>query len=410
MYNLSKAQYESIINQVKLELKTILREEQDMMILKEYQMYDFFYGHQLNEGLSPQSKKDLRELQNVLGSLGKVCARLMYRLIKWGAKKSVKLCVKAAQAAYRAGKENSEICKNFLYALLFFCIGYGGNTVKEWYNNKPIIEGTTIEQRTINGVDSLVVYEDGSDVVTVVQQPNKEEAPVVKKGKKKTDGVKANVKHDTPIWMLSEGETKITNYSISNNMVEAIADTETFVDHLYDTKDRNHKLTLKDLKDPKRDITIGYGRCLKTYNERKAYFGKTITKAEAMRMFKEDLRECEIVVNNALKRLPYYNKVNFSQNFYDVLCSIVFNAGSGNIFGTPKKNMSEFWRRINNIRFGNNGKYIKADIDYAFAKINTQNTGSKNQGGLKKRRRNEYLIATAPDGTLKKSDYNLLKK
>lgn len=403
MYNLSKAQYESIINQVNLELKTILREEQDMMILKEYQMYDFFYGHQLNEALSPQSKKDLRELQNILGSLGKVCARLMYRLIKWGAKKSVKLCVKAAQAAYRAGKENSEICKNFLYALLFFCIGYGGNTVKEWYNNKPIIEGTTIGQRTINGVDSLVVYEDGSDVVTVVQQPNKEEAPVVKKGKK-------NVKHDTPIWMLSDGETKITNYSISNNMVEAIADTETFVDHLYDTKDRNHKLTLQDLKDPKRDITIGYGRCLKTYNERKAYFGKTITKAEAMRMFKEDLRECEIVVNNALKKLPYYNKVNFSQNFYDVLCSIVFNAGSGNIFGTPKKNMSEFWRRINNIRFGNNGKYIKADIDYAFAKINTQNTGSKNQGGLKKRRRNEYLIATAPDGTLKKSDYNLLKK
>ena len=340
MYNLSKAQYESIINQVNLELKTILREEQDMMILKEYQMYDFFYGHQLNEGLSTQSKKDLKELQNILGNLGKVCARLMYRLIKWGAKKSVKLCVKAAQAAYRAGKENPEICKNFLYALLFFCIGYGGNTIKEWYNNKPIIEGTTIEQRTINGVDSLVVYEDGSDVVTVVQQPNKEEAPVVKKGKKKTDDVKANVKHDTPIWMLSDGETKITNHSISNNMAEAIADTETFVDHLYDTKDRNHKLTLQDLKDPKRDITIGYGRCLKTYNERKAYFGKTITKAEAMRMFKEDLRECEIVVNNALKRLPYYNKVNFSQNFYDVLCSIVFNAGSGNIFGTPKKNIS----------------------------------------------------------------------
>ena len=114
MHNLSKAQYESIINQVNLELKTILREEQDMMILKEYQMYDFFYGHQLNEALSPQSKKDLRELQNVLGNLGKVCARLMYRLIKWGAKKSVKLCVKAANAAYRAGKEKPEICKKFL--------------------------------------------------------------------------------------------------------------------------------------------------------------------------------------------------------------------------------------------------------------------------------------------------------
>lgn len=410
MYNLSKAQYESIINRVNLELKSILREERDMMILKEYQMYDFFYSHQLNEGLSPQSKEDLKELRNALGSLGKVCARLMYRLIKWGAKKSVKLCVKAAKAAYRAGKENSDICKNFLYSLLFFCVGYGGNTIKDWYNNKPIIEGTSIDQRTINGVDSLVVYEDGSDVVTVVQQPNKEEAPVVKKGKKKTDDdVKTNVKHNTPVWLLDDGEIKITNYTISDEMAEAIAATESFVDHLYDTKDRNRKLTLKDLKDPKRDITIGYGRCLKTYNERKAYFGKTITKAEGLRMFKEDLREKEIIANNALRKLPYYNKVNFSQNFFDVLCSIIFNAGSGNIFGTPKKSMSEFWKRINNIRFGHSGKYIKVDIDYAFAKINTQNIGTKNQGGLKKRRRNEYLIATAPDGTLKKSDYNLLK-
>ena len=143
MYNLSKAQYESIINQVNLELKTILREEQDMMILKEYQMYDFFYGHQLNEALSPQSKKDLRELQNVLGNLGKVCARLMYRLIKWGAKKSVKLCVKAANAAYRAGKEKPEICKKFLYTLLFFCIAYGGDTIIKWYNNKAVDKGGT---------------------------------------------------------------------------------------------------------------------------------------------------------------------------------------------------------------------------------------------------------------------------
>ena len=66
MYNLSKAQYESIINQVNLELKSILREERDMMILKEYQMYDFFYGHQLNEGLSPQSKKDLKIFKDAL--------------------------------------------------------------------------------------------------------------------------------------------------------------------------------------------------------------------------------------------------------------------------------------------------------------------------------------------------------
>lgn len=409
MSKLSKEQYENIVSQVDLELKRIIREERDKMILKEYQMYDFFYGHQLNEGLSPQSKEDLRELQNVLGNLGKVCARLMYRLIKWGAKKSVRLCVKAAKAAYRAGKSNPEICKNFLYSLLFFCIGYSVNTITEWYNNKPIIEGTTIEQRTINGVDSLVVYEDESDVVTVVQQPNKEEAPVVKKGKKKTEEAKVQSKHNTPIWTLADGETKITNYTISDEMASAIAATETFVDHLYDTKDRNRKLTLKDLKDPKRDITIGYGRCLKTYNERKAYYRKTITKAEGMRMFKEDLGETEMIVNNALKRLPYYNRVNFSQNFYDALCSIIFNAGSGNIFGTPRKDMSEFWRRMNNIRFERGGKYIKRDIDYAFAKINTQNTGSRNQGGLKKRRRNEYLIATAPDGSLKKADYNLLK-
>ena len=78
-----------------------------------------------------------------------------------------------------------------------------------------------------------------------------------------------------------------------------------------------------------------------------------------------------------------------------------------------KKNIAKLEYRWNDeestVVNGNNGKYIKADIDYAFAKINTQNTGTRNQGGLKKRRRNEYLIATAPDGTLKKSDYNLLK-
>ena len=78
------------------------------------------------------------------------------------------------------------------------------------------------------------------------------------------------------------------------------------------------------------DITIGYGHC------DPSYAGKTITEAEAEKLFKEDLKRFESAVN------AYMPKYNFNENEYSALVSFAYNCGEGRLaemlhYGEVKK-------------------------------------------------------------------------
>ena len=80
--------------------------------------------------------------------------------------------------------------------------------------------------------------------------------------------------------MLKKGERKITNFKPSSKIVRAIAETEQFVDHIYDARNPRAKVTKKDMLNMKKDITCCYGHAL-TVAERKAWSpNKKFTKAE----------------------------------------------------------------------------------------------------------------------------------
>ena len=77
-------------------------------------------------------------------------------------------------------------------------------------------------------------------------------------------------------------------------------------------------LQLKAYKDPVGIWTIGYG-----HTGRDVKPGKVITKAEAERLLKKDLRKFERQVNRRVTR-----KLN--RNQFDALVSFTFNVGAGN--------------------------------------------------------------------------------
>ena len=105
MYN--KCLYESIINDIAKIVKTelnknnkfyesVLTTRQRISILKEYDIYDLLYND-LNEDFSLDSSEDIGKIKLHLGKLKKIIPDLIYRLIKVGAKESIKLIIKATK-------------------------------------------------------------------------------------------------------------------------------------------------------------------------------------------------------------------------------------------------------------------------------------------------------------------------
>ena len=404
MYN--KGLYESIINDIAKIVKTelnknnifyesVLTTRQRISILKEYDIYDLLYND-LNEDFSLDSSDDIGKIKLHLGKLKKIIPDLIYRLIKVGAKESIKLIIKATKQLIKLGKSNSESVKYMFYSLLFLATGLIGNTIFN-YNDNPVIDNTHIEMKTIGEEKSLIIHD--NDSVYLVQQPNKDSAPIIKK----TEAVNND---EQPIKLLANKERKSSYYKTSNEMAEALKEVEKYVDHIYDAKKPSRKLTQKDMMNMKYDLTIGYGHALTKEERAKWNVNMKMSKAEAQKLFMKDLGVVEKQVNNKLKSLPYDNQVEYSQGFIDGLISLNYNMGYGNMFGNNTKKPCEFWQRLNKCKIDEiNGCIDKKDIDYSLAKVNTQNVTEK---GHVYRRRAEYKIMNQTFGEVNPELYHLL--
>ena len=96
--------------------------------------------------------------------------------------------------------------------------------------------------------------------------------------------------------------------------------------------------------------------------------GMHISKAQAHKYFNEDIKLIEAAANRIIKSLPY--KYKFSQNFFDGLCSLVYNAGEGGVM------KSEFYKRLKNCRVRNN-KINNNDLNFSIAGVKTSRISCK---------------------------------
>ena len=386
---------------IKQQLRNLTNNQESLQMLHEFGIYDWYFSKKLYETESV-NQNEWAEVKELLAQMGKITGTLIKKLVHMGYRKSVELCVDAAKKIYRLHKDTGEAVRYLFWTLLMFVVGYTGNTLKDQYNDKPVVPGTHIEYAQENGIDTLTVTNSrGGEFVVKQEDPDK--APIIISVKKsapknvetketaekqtKEDNSKYN--NNSPIVLLKNGQTAPKFYHASENMIRAIADIEKFVDHIYDAKSgKTKQISKAQLLDPNVDATIGYGHAL-TWEERKSMaFNTKWTKAKALEVFKKDIAEHERILNNNLKKLPYYNNVFFSQGFIDGALSLWYNCGS--LKGGTKKKMSEFWRRLANCRVDKeHGCIDKSDVYFTISQVRNQNITER---GHIARRDKECLI------------------
>ena len=96
--------------------------------------------------------------------------------------------------------------------------------------------------------------------------------------------------------------------------------------------------------------------------------GMRISKAQAHKYFNADIKKFEAAANRIIKSLPY--KYKFSQNFFDGLCSLVYNAGEGGVM------KSEFYKRLKNCRV-KRGKINLNDLNFSIAGVKASRISCK---------------------------------
>lgn len=253
-----------------------------------------FSDESINEAINLDSTKDKEDVRRLMGRLKVIIPALIKRLVKIGVKESVLAIIKTYKAAHKFDKNHNHILREMFFALLMLAVGMLGNEMIHKYNENPVEKGTQIhydkqrETMTVtneNGENVLELEMDENGVPQVVEQSNDAEsvsdAPTVNKPKQvqKQQVSNRNV-DDEPIRMLKKGERKVTNFKPSAKIVRAIAETEQFVDHIYDAANPRAKVTKRDMLNMKKDITCCYGHAL-TVAERKAWSpNKKFTKAE----------------------------------------------------------------------------------------------------------------------------------
>ena len=121
--------------------------------------------------------------------------------------------------------------------------------------------------------------------------------------------------------------------------------------------------------------SIGWG-----HHTKEVYKGMKISKAQANKYFDKDIKEVEKAANRIIKSLPY--EYQFSQNFFDSLCSLIYNCGEGGVKNT------NFYKRLKSCRV-KNGKMNMADFNFTVAAVKTSKISAP---GHKERRLNEYKL------------------
>lgn len=101
--------------------------------------------------------------------------------------------------------------------------------------------------------------------------------------------------------------------------------------------------------------TIGWGHHGKDVKK-----NMKISQKQADKYFEDDIKKTENYARLLIKNLPY--KYEFSQEFFDVLCDLIYNAGIGKV-----KN-STFYSRLQNCRV-KNGQMNRQDYDYTISSI-----------------------------------------
>ena len=105
-----------------------------------------------------------------------------------------------------------------------------------------------------------------------------------------------------------------------------------------------------------------------------------ISKAYANMLFNKDIKIIEVAANRLIKDLPY--KYHFSQNFFDGLCSFIYNCGESGV------KQSKFYKRLRMCRV-RNGIMNKHDLHYAIAHVKTSRISAP---GHKSRRYDEHKL------------------
>lgn len=346
------------------------------------------------------NSEDWNEMKDLLGKLRILIPKLIIKITKLGGRTALNLTIAVAKRAYRQGKKHKKILLDLFYALVFILIGYVGNSVIRNYNEHPTVKGTQMEMVG----DSLQITDTEESSVTVVSQPEKSEP--IKVEEKKQDS-RQTISNPT-IRLLKKGETSPTLYKVSDKMAKAIFECESCVLHLYDAKNPRRKITKRDILNPRVDLTWGAGHKL-TPAERKAVRPNSkLSKQQALKLFKKDLRQKEIELNNALKRdIPWINKVVISQNFFDGLFSLTFNMGIGNMAGNGSRQPCEVWKRLQKCRIDKkNGCINQNDINYVIAQVKKQNITEK--GHHFRRKKESEIMSKGNNDVAQAFDYHLI--
>ena len=109
--------------------------------------------------------------------------------------------------------------------------------------------------------------------------------------------------------------------------------------------------------------TIGYGHHTKEVKK-----GMKISQKQADDFFNEDIKKTEEYARKLIKDLPY--EYNFSQEFFDGLCDLIYNAGPGAV------QRSEFYKRLKNCRV-NNTEMNKEDYEFTISAVKFLNAPHK---------------------------------
>lgn len=398
-----------------------LTESRRQHIIEAYGLREIL-GLDINEGfideLTQGNGKDWEETKELSRRLAAIIPRLIYRIVRLGGRTMVNLMVAGSKRALKEGDDRHAVAKTLFFGLVLALGTLGAGKLAQYYNEKPVIPNTQIAANgdTLEVVDSAkgtkttYALDDRTGVKVNTVKAGEKEIAAAKPQKEEVKAAPAKTpakqRSGSQIRLLKPGE-RTPDYKPSRQILDAIMETESCVLRLYDAKNPNRKLNRRDILNPKVDLTIGYGHKLTREERRKARVGMTITKQQAVAMFRKDAATTAAVLRNAMQRdLPWFDQVHISQEFYDGLFDLTFNMGIGNLAGNNTKQASDVWRTLQRCRIDRkNGCINKSDLAMVIRLVSKQNITEK---GHEYRRSKVAKLMSLGFSGKKLGDYSLL--